>query len=540
MRPREYLIPIYLWISASLLLHMVFAGGTKAIADRVGGDAPRLLARAGSGSLNASEVEFDFPAEAQPPPAADPTATPTPPTPSTTPPDHVRTPRGRRRPDRRPEPEPDDHLRPTTPPPPVPVPAVPVPAPPPVPRADQQYVDQTNPSEEPVPTDPHFLAQSNRDVQEETQAAVRNLERDQANPRAGGAPDRSDPQHPGRQREPVSADLENREGRRDRVPNDGPRTPQHVAAAAVRPNPSPATPGSRSPGTGGTPTTSGAVGRTGAAGDPVPGAGGAMVVAGGAQGNNGQNGGGANRDNAGGLAGIRGAGASRALTAMLPSWNSYAAVIGDARMEREADEARRRRSEARGSYTDGWQDTRAAIENFVPHVRVGNQTALRTAASPFAAYLTAMHRRIHRLFADGFIAGLQSAPASSPLQNEGLVTTLEIVLDGSGAVHSLGVVHPSGVLPFDVAAINSVRRAAPFGEAPAAIRSGDGRVYMRWGFHRDHRQCGTFNAEPFILPGPAATPPGRPPLPAPRSPDVGPGERLGDARGATEGPGSPG
>ncbi len=35
---------------------------------------------------------------------------------------------------------------------------------------------------------------------------------------------------------------------------------------------------------------------------------------------------------------------------------------------------------------------------------------LRTAASPFATYLSNMHHRIHRLFADGFLAGLEAGP----------------------------------------------------------------------------------------------------------------------------------
>ncbi|MDP3215153.1 MAG: hypothetical protein Q8S73_13690, partial [Deltaproteobacteria bacterium] len=80
MRPREYLIPIYLWISASLLLHLLFAGGTRVIADRVGVDRPRLVAQPGTGAPGASEVEFDFPAEPPPPPAAP--APPPPPAPS--------------------------------------------------------------------------------------------------------------------------------------------------------------------------------------------------------------------------------------------------------------------------------------------------------------------------------------------------------------------------------------------------------------------------------------------------------------------------
>ncbi len=520
MRPREILIPIYLWISFSVLLHMLFAGGTRVIADRAGVAAPRVVAQAGAGAPNVSEVEFELPPEPPPEPAN-----------AITPPPEVRPQTAaRQRPPRVPPPpqrtarvEPP---RPVPPPLPLPVPAEPVPT---VPRAVRpppmrQFVDQNAPQENNAPHDPHFLAQTNHDVTEETQAAVRNLERDHPDPHVGGAP-RSNRDHtPGNSSEQVSADNENREGRSDRMPNEAPREVR-LASASQPPHPATA-PGDRAPGAGGAPSVAGTAGREGATGDPVPGGAGSMDVASGAQGQNGQSGTGATQSLPGGLAGLRGMGAGRALQSMLPSWTSYAAVIGDARMNAEADEARRRRSAARGSFTEGWADTRAAIENFVPHVRVGNQTALRTAASPFAAYLTSMHRRIHRLYADGFLADLAGAPSSSPLQNESLVTTLEIVLERSGTVHSLGVVSSSGLLPFDVAALNAVRRAAPYGDAPPEIVSADGRVYMRWGFHRDHRQCGTFNAEPFILPTPGGSGPAAP-APSHPTPDEGLPARLG-------------
>ena len=527
MRPREYLIPIYLWISASLLLHLLFASGTKVIADRVGSDRPRLLAQPGAGAPSVSEMEFEYPPE--PPPPQSPAA---PPLPS---PQQQQRQAARR--ERTPPPPTAPAARPPEPPPPPPVPVVAAPVVPPAvrPPALRRFVDQVNPNDEPVPEDPQHLAQSNRNVAEETQAALRNLERDQSNPRAGGAPNRTDPRNPGNADRQVSADSENTEGRSDRVPDPRPRT---AAAAANRPNPATPPQGDRAPGSGSAPTTAGAVGREGAAGDPVPGGAGSIEVASGAQGSNGANGGGATSTATGGFQGLRGMGARRALDSLTPTWSTYASIIGDARIEREAEEARRRRSAARGSFTDGWRDNRAAIENFVPHVRVGNQTALRTAASPFAAYLTAMHRRIHRIFADGFLEGLGRVPADSPLQNEGLVTTVEIVLTRGGAVHSLGIVRSSGVLPFDVAALNAVRRSAPFGDAPSAILSGDGRVYVRWGFHRDHRQCGTFNAEPFILPAPGSGP--TPSTPPPSTTDDGPPARLGMAPVAAGAPGSPG
>jgi hypothetical protein len=44
-----------------------------------------------------------------------------------------------------------------------------------------------------------------------------------------------------------------------------------------------------------------------------------------------------------------------------------------------------------------------------------------------------------------------------------------------------------------------VTSAAPYESTPEAIRSVDGRIYLRWGFYRNWRQCGTFNVEPYIL-----------------------------------------
>ena len=47
--------------------------------------------------------------------------------------------------------------------------------------------------------------------------------------------------------------------------------------------------------------------------------------------------------------------------------------------------------------------------------------------------------------------------------------------------------------------IDTVITAGPYEATPDAIRSVDGRIYLRWGFYRNWRQCGTFNVEPYIL-----------------------------------------
>jgi TonB family protein len=198
------------------------------------------------------------------------------------------------------------------------------------------------------------------------------------------------------------------------------------------------------------------------------------------------------------------------------------------RKEREAD-GERRKSEHRGSWVaSNFERWRSAIENYVSSVKPGNQTALNAARSPFATYLNGMHNRIHPIFAESFLGSLNSLPRSNPLNDLKLMTKLEIVVTRDGHIVRMGIVKPSGVTAFDVAALDSVQRASPFGPAPAAIISPDGRVYLHWEFHRDEMYaCSTQGAEPFILNIPSRAPPVDPnPLPTTPGP-AGPSQERG-------------
>jgi hypothetical protein len=181
---------------------------------------------------------------------------------------------------------------------------------------------------------------------------------------------------------------------------------------------------------------------------------------------------------------------------------------------------------------------RSAIENYVPSVRPGNQTALNTAASAFAGYLNAIHNRIHPIFADSFLGSLDNLPASHPMNDQSLSTEIEIILDQeSGNVVRMGVTKFSGITAFDIAALDSVKRAAPFGAPPHEIVSPDGNVYLHWEFHRNSEACSTFNARPFILkaqPGTAPTPVTPPALPSDPS-ETPPPERHGQTAPAPAG-----
>ncbi|HZS38254.1 MAG TPA: TonB family protein [Polyangia bacterium] len=173
-----------------------------------------------------------------------------------------------------------------------------------------------------------------------------------------------------------------------------------------------------------------------------------------------------------------------------------------------AEKERHQAARAESSHVKGRYDRylakaqamRSSIENFVMDVKPGNQQELGTRASPFAAYITAMHRQIHKLWTFGFLSDIDLRTSKNDLYaNLELWTQLEIVVKPDGTVDKVGIVRSSGVLPFDVAAIDSVMSAAPFPVPPQAIRSANGKVYMDWQFHRDDRACGTFGVDPYIL-----------------------------------------
>ena len=206
------------------------------------------------------------------------------------------------------------------------------------------------------------------------------------------------------------------------------------------------------------------------------------------------------------------------------STKGVVAVVGSEQLRKERDaDGERRKSEHRGSWTaSNFERWKNAIENYVSSVKPGNQTALNTAAVPFASYLNTIHNRIHPLFADSFLGSLDNLPKTHPLNSPRLITRIEIVVSPKeGRIVKLGVVKTSGITAFDIAALDAVHRAQPFGPAPGAIVSPDGNVYLHWEFHRDEVfACSTMHARPFLLNTPAKGPveEPQPPGPGPKAP----------------------
>jgi outer membrane biosynthesis protein TonB len=176
----------------------------------------------------------------------------------------------------------------------------------------------------------------------------------------------------------------------------------------------------------------------------------------------------------------------------------YASAFGDDSALSKAM-AKQEKSKHKGKFAEHKEKVLAALENFVNEVKPGNQTELNTRAAPFAQFITHMHRQIHEKWAFGFLTQMDTSFRDSPMNDLKLVTKLEIVLAGDGKVDKIAMVRTSGSTGFDAAAISSVYAAEPFPTPPAAILSGNGKVYLHWKFHRNGDACGTPGVTYFIL-----------------------------------------
>jgi hypothetical protein len=189
------------------------------------------------------------------------------------------------------------------------------------------------------------------------------------------------------------------------------------------------------------------------------------------------------------------------------------AAIGQDQLAREIQaDGERRRSKHQGSWKAvGIERWRPAIENYAATVKLGNQTALNTAAAPFATYLNRIHNRLHPIFAVNYLGFLDGLPGNAGLHEKDMKTNLEIVLSQSnGSIVKMGVTRTSGVTAFDISALESVQRASPFGAPPSSIVSPDGNVYLHWEFHRNPLfACSTYFARPYIIKIPQKTAPPR-------------------------------
>jgi TonB family protein len=367
-----------------------------------------------------------------------------------------------------------------------PLPPMPQEPPPPIPkpedRAHQKMVDLDNDKEVEPPPDAKFLAQKNNRAAVETRATDTNLEKAQKGNEGSTAPsNRSDPEIGD-----DKAKIAQLEDQKSALGRKAPDVTPHVDPELSQPEPPPPTPKSllalrdapRREHELTPETADPSLPRTADGTVPLP----------------------VDRGVRGPRTAVdrmtRGKRMKLALNA-----KDFEYLFGaDAAAERRL--AQKEPSKKVGRFQARLGRVKSALENFIPEVRPGNQTALNTRAAPFAAFIARMHRSIHNLWGFGLLAEWDDMSGSNPYNNPNLLTTLELVLNGDGTIDNVKVIKTSGYMPYDAAAIDVAYSAGPYPDPPREIRSKNGKIYVHWRFYRDARQCATSGVDYFILDNP--------------------------------------
>jgi hypothetical protein len=138
-----------------------------------------------------------------------------------------------------------------------------------------------------------------------------------------------------------------------------------------------------------------------------------------------------------------------------------------------------------------------ALESTQPPL-IEERRLLAPMQKDYVGWLGMLHDRIHPIFAEHFLESLKLEPEDSPLADAALVTRVHFVVGGfDGRIRAIRVAKGSGLVRFDVGALDALDRAQPFPQAPIALRSSDGGVYVQWDFYRNPmRGCSLENATP--------------------------------------------
>lgn len=141
------------------------------------------------------------------------------------------------------------------------------------------------------------------------------------------------------------------------------------------------------------------------------------------------------------------------------------------------------------------------LNDYSPQATSGAVSLAEQASVPFSDYILRMHDRLHPVYSQGWLGSLKELPLDHALRSTELNASIEIVLDGeTGRVRSLGIVESSKIYAFNVAALEALALAGPFGSAPEEIQSGDGNVYLRWKLQSDTEYaCAPAFAQPFLI-----------------------------------------
>ncbi len=125
----------------------------------------------------------------------------------------------------------------------------------------------------------------------------------------------------------------------------------------------------------------------------------------------------------------------------------------------------------------------------VSPARAGDEPAVQ-GDGPVLPYLRALHAKVHRDWADNFVAmAAAQLPKDHPINAASRAVDLEVVISPEGQLADVKVANTSGAADFDAAAMEVIKAAAPFAVAPEDALSDDGNAHVLWTLARDDRRC---------------------------------------------------
>jgi protein TonB len=119
-------------------------------------------------------------------------------------------------------------------------------------------------------------------------------------------------------------------------------------------------------------------------------------------------------------------------------------------------------------------DLAGAPQNDLLDEEVGDRVALNAKENLFVGYLN----RIRRLVNFYWDQNLHNLPSGMALAKTSYATTVEVVLDGAGALEVIKVIRESGSPELDDCLVRAFRSAGPFPNPPEGLIEKDGRVYL--------------------------------------------------------------
>lgn len=124
----------------------------------------------------------------------------------------------------------------------------------------------------------------------------------------------------------------------------------------------------------------------------------------------------------------------------------------------------------------------SATDDYLPDVAIGANTLLNAREFKFYGFYERLREKLSDRWQSRLASAFQQVVNTDGTLDGEHITKVQVELDEHGALRHVTLIGSSGVAPFDRAATDAFREAAPFPNPPAGMIEGKGSVRIRWDF----------------------------------------------------------